>query len=383
MRPRDRTSLAEKVAVLRNPGTYRRVRRVSAIETHFAWVFLTARHAYKLKKPLRHGTMDYRTLASRERGCREELRLNHRLAPGVYLSVVPLVQRDGRLALDQGGKVVDWLVRMRRLPTSRMLDHILARRTLRGGELRRLVRTLAGFFVTAGRFPMAGPQYVDRLTCEITHNRRALRKADAGIDPERAEAVAREQRRFVHRGRSLIASRAARLVEGHGDLRAEHVCLSTPVCVIDCLEFSRELRRLDPIDEIAFLSLEIDRLGHPDLAAELVRRYCAAVDDPAAPAIVSFYRSHRAATRAKLAAWHLGDPLFPDPRPWIARAESYLRDAERHAHEAIRILDAEGSLRIGGRPATKQRRDRRPARHARDRRPEERRDGQDGNAAGT
>jgi len=137
------------------------------------------------------------------------------------------------------------------------------------------------------------------------------------------------------------------------------------------------------IDEIAFLSLEIDRLGHPDLAAELVRRYCAAVDDPAAPAIVSFYRSHRAATRAKLAAWHLGDPLFPDPRPWIARAESYLRDAERHAHEAIRILDAEGSLRIGGRPATKQRRDRRPARHARDRRPEERRDGQDGNAAGT
>jgi aminoglycoside phosphotransferase family enzyme len=377
-------SLDAKVAFLRNPGSYPgRVRAVSAIETHFAWVFLAARHAYKLKKPLRHGAMDYRALAAREQGCREELRLNRRLAPGVYLSVVPLVRRNGELALvGQDGEIVDWLVRMRRLPAARMLDRILARRTLTSGELDRVVRVLARFFAAAEPEPMVGVRYVARLALEILDNRRALRRAGRRAIQKRAEDVARVQRLCLRRGRGLIASRSAHLVEGHGDLRAEHVCLAAPVSVIDCLEFSRELRRLDPIEELAFLSLEIERLGHPALAAELVGRFCAATRDDAARAIVSFYRSHRAATRAKLAVWHLGDPQFPDSRPWLARADSYLRDARRHALEAFRILDVERSARVGGRPALEQRRDRRATRHPRDRRPEQRRDRQDRHAAG-
>jgi aminoglycoside phosphotransferase family enzyme len=346
---------------------------VSAIETHFAWVFLTERHAYKLKKPLRHQAMDYRTLASRKRGCREELRLNRKLAREVYLAVVPLAVRGGRLALEKEGVVVEWLVKMRRLPSSGMLDRILAQRVLSAVEIERLVAMLARFFRGAQRSPMAAGRYVGRLAREVMENRRATRIACRRGGRGRAGAVMRLQRQFLERARSLVGARGARLVDGHGDLRAEHVCLAPPACVIDRLEFSRALRRLDPIEEIAFLSLEIERLGRPGLAAELVRRFCAATGDPVAPAIVSFYRSHRAANRAKLAAWHLGDRQFPDARPWIARANSYLRDAERHARDALRLLGGERSARIGGRPALEQRGDRRPARHARNRRAEKRR----------
>ncbi len=345
-------SLPEKVAFLRDPRSYRGgVRRVTAIETHFAWVFLTARHAHKLKKPIRHGAMDYRTLAAREQGCREELRLNRRFAPGVYRSVVPLVRRGGRLALDGYGEIVDWLVRMRRLPDAKMLDRVLARRRLRGGEFERLLRALTRFYGSVRPEPMQGAAYVARLARQITENRRALRRAGARARQQRADGVARAQRRFLRRARRLVGERATHLVEGHGDLRAEHVCLAAPVAVIDRLEFSRELRRMDPLEEIALLSLEIERLGHADLAARLVRRYCAATRDPAAPALVSFYLSQRASNRAKLAAWHLGDARFPDPRPWLARADSFLRDAGRHARDALRLLGAESSIPVDARRA--------------------------------
>jgi aminoglycoside phosphotransferase family enzyme len=383
MTPSHQPPLTEKVAFLRDPRSYPGgVRRVTAIETHFAWVFLTSEHAHKLKKPMRHGAMDYRSLAAREHGCREELRLNRRFAPAVYRSVIPLVRRDGRLALGGDGEIVDWLVRMRRLPDARMLDCVLARRTLRGGELDRLVRALARFFRAARPEPMRGAAYVSRLDRQVAQNRRALRRAGARARQRRADSVARAQRRFLRRARRLLGERAAHVVEGHGDLRAEHVCLAAPVTVIDRLEFSHDLRRVDPLEEVAFLSLEIERLGHRELAAELVRRFCEATRDPASPALVCFYRSHRAANRAKLAAWHLGDPQFPDPRPWLARTDSYLRDAGRHALEALRLVEAGSSVPVDGRPALEQRRNRRPPRHAADEAAEQRRHRNDRQASG-
>jgi aminoglycoside phosphotransferase family enzyme len=355
---------------------------VSAIETHFAWVFLAGRYAYKLKKPVRHEVIDYRTLVARERACRAELRLNRRLAPHVYLSVVPLTRHDRALALGDHRQVEDWLVKMRRLPATRMLEYTLHRRTLRASELEHLVATLVRFFDDAERAPLLGRLYLRRLQQQVDANCRALRAAGSGIDQQRANAVADAQRRILDRAQWPLRARGSRLVDGHGDLRLEHVYLGPPVCVIDCLEFSRELRRLDPFEEIAFLALEIERVGRPKVADELVRRFSAASNRRIAPAIMRFYMSHRASTRAKLAAWHLGDPQYPDPQPWRARANSYLLDAERHAREALRLLSSGRSSTVRGRPALEQRRQRRSAKHARKRLSEKRTNGQHAYAAG-
>ena len=142
-RARTRIDLDQKVAALRSATTYpERIRYVEAIETHFAWVFLAGRYAYKLKKPVRQAAMDYRRLAARERGCREELRLNRRFAPNAYLGVVPLTVRNGSLVIGAGGPVVDWLVKMRRLSPEGMLDHTLRHRALSRTELDRLCSRL-------------------------------------------------------------------------------------------------------------------------------------------------------------------------------------------------------------------------------------------------
>jgi aminoglycoside phosphotransferase family enzyme len=339
MRTPDPIALEDKVAFLRKPSSYPGwVRSVQVIETHFAWVFLTPKHAYKLKKPVRHPAMDYRSVVARRRGCLNEVRLNRRLASKVYLAAVPLRVRNGLLSLGGEGRIEDWLVKMRRLGSSSMLDRTLSHRALRNAELDCIVAHLVTFFARAQRLPMSGDAYVRRLQREVAINRNELGRAGSRIRQALVRAVTCNQSLFLSKAGQLLGQRGARVVEGHGDLRAEHVCLGPPPSVIDCLEFSRDLRLFDPAEELAVLALEIERLGHPALAAELMRRFRVASGDPVPDAIISFYLSHRAATRAKLAVWHLGDPQFPDARPWVARTHSYLRDALRHTRRALRLL---------------------------------------------
>ena len=338
-------SLREKVAWLADPRHYAGRRGpVEAIETHFAWVFLTATRAYKLKKPLRQGSMDHRTLGRRERACREELRLNRRLAPAVYLRVLPL-RRDAKGALTlrpaAGSRIVDWLVQMRRLPAARMLDRLIAEGGLRPGDLDRLTARLAAFFRQAQRRPLTDEAYRARLSREIRRNADELSARDLGLSRLRILALSRAQADFLGRHACSLAGRGARLLDGHGDLRPEHVFLGTSsrrACVIDCLEFDRELRRLDPAEELAFLALECARLGASAAAEELLARYRRAARDPAPPPLIHFYMSRRAAVRAQIAAWHLRDPAFAgERRAWKTLAHSYLADALRHIRRA-RVL---------------------------------------------
>jgi uncharacterized protein len=375
MRRLRRASLEQKVAFLRDPRNHAdHPTRVRVIETHFAWVFLTRRYAYKLKKPVRHASMDYRALAARARGSRDELRLNRRLAAGVYLSTVPLVSGNGALACGGPGRVEDWLVKMRRLADARMFDVALRRRTTRASDIDRVVSALVRFFARVPARPIGGARYVARLRRLVRGNHRVLRRVGVRIPQSSVEELARTQLALIAREFGAVAARGSHIADGHGDLRAEHVYLGPPVAVIDCLEFDRDLRRLDPAEEVALLALDIHRLGTARLARQLVRRYCVAARDPVSAAVWHLYMSHRAATRAKLAAWHLWDPQVAHARPWLARARSDLAAALRHARLGLRVSIKDGSRCGGQRPGLKQRRKRRSSHAARHRLSEQRRD---------
>lgn len=331
-----RVSAAAKVAFLCDPRSFRDgTRSVRLIETHFAWVFLTRRHAWKLKKPLRHWPLDYRTLERRRRGCRAELLLNRRLAPHVYLDVVPLTTDcSGRLALDGRGRVIDWLVKMRRLPATRMLDSALAQGSVKNADLARVIAVLAEFYARARRVSGGPAAYLARLRRRVGVNQRVLGARAFGLDPVRVREVTRAQLACIAALGDLLRERAARVVDGHGDLRPEHVYLGRPACVIDCLEFSAGLRVFDPAEEVAFLAVECERMGAPHVARRLIEGYRKASGDEVPEALVQLYMSQRATTRAKISAWRLRDPEITDRTAWRRQAQDYLAQAQRHIRRA-------------------------------------------------
>ncbi len=326
--------MRERLAFLQSPRSYPPpATRVRCVETHFAWVFLVGQHAYKLKKPVSQGRMDYRTVARRRTGCRNELRLNRRLAPGVYLGIVPLCRTGaGTLALGSGPTPVDGLVKRRRLPASRMLDRLLPRHAATRSDAERISRRLSEFFRNARPQPLNARTYLARLRARTRQTERELH-ALRGADRTRLRRVCRAQIEFIARQRDLLGYRGLHVVEGHGDLRPEHIFVgsaSEPCSVIDCLEFDADLRRLDPAEELAFLALECTRLGDAKTAQRLLAGYRRMLPDAVPDAVVCFYMSQCALVRAQIAAWHLEDPEFRTQQGiWRRRARSYLLDAAR------------------------------------------------------
>lgn len=327
--PEPMVPLAAKVDALRQACAYQgRPGAVSAVETHMSWVFLTTEHVFKLKKPTRSDGLDCSTLAARRFFCIEELRLNRRLAPWVYLDVVALRQgADGALRVDAEGDVVDWLVMMRRLSADCMLDHLIAQRRARAEYLAPVAALLAAFYRGLPPAITDPRRYHAQLAREIDRSEAKLCDPELGLASEPTRALFTRLRARLRECEGLLAARvgAGWVVEGHGDLRPEHVWLGTPPAVIDCLEFSLELRTLDSADELGFLALECERLGAADVGTALLAQHRELSGDAPAPALVDLYQALRACVRAGIALWHLKEPRYQGSPVWRARAMSYLQ----------------------------------------------------------
>jgi aminoglycoside phosphotransferase family enzyme len=317
-----------KVAFLARPEAYpEEPRAVEIVETHMSWVFLTDRHAYKLKKPIRYDSLDFSTPELRRRDCEEEVRLNRRLAKQVYLGVVQLTFEPSRgLALGGTDSPIDWLVWMRRLPADRMLDQLILLGKITEPDVRPAALHLAQFYARASPVVLAPRVYLERFEEGSRSDLRELCRPEFGLSAHRVKALVEAQLVFLARHAALFErrEREGRIVEGHGDLRPEHICLLAEPAIIDCLEFSPELRIVDPADELAFLGLECERLGRAAVGRWFSETYSEVTGDrPPAP-LVGFHRTYRALRRAKIAAWHLLDPGVRDHARWRERARAYL-----------------------------------------------------------
>lgn len=331
--------LEAKVRVLRDVASYPEAPRVvEARETHMSWVFLTDNYAYKLKKPVRYAFLDFSTLEKRRLDCEEEVRLNRRLAPDVYLGTVPLtIDEGGTLRLERPGRPVEWLVKMRRLTDADMLDRRIRRGNISNRELREVASRLALFYRACPPVDMDIAAYRQRFIDAIELNHRELSRREFELPAASVASAYATLHTFLTREGALLEERvtAGRIVEGHGDLRPEHICLAPDPVVIDCLEFSRALRTIDPADELAFLAMECACLGAPD-AGELLATTClAAIGDAPPPRLVTFYRLFRATMRARLAIWHVHELVRDDWPKWQQSARNYLALADRYARDLI------------------------------------------------
>lgn len=296
---------AERLAFLRSPDAYPdHPSEVQAVETHISWVFLTERHAYKLKKPVAFGFVDFSTLERRCDACQEEVRLNRRLAPDVYLGTSPITfDRQGRRRIGGVGQVDDWLVRMRRLPADRSLDRLLDAGALTDRDVASLGDRLVAFYSTLPPLSVKTADYRLAIEKHVRDNLQELRAAKPALSSGAIGRTHSAQRRLLGLYPEWWDERVCdgRVVEGHGDLRPDHIYFVPKPVVIDALEFSAELRQVDVVDELSFLAMECACRGAPDVGRRVRDIYCEATNDHPPPVLLKFYEAYRACVRAKVA----------------------------------------------------------------------------------
>ncbi|RQH15762.1 hypothetical protein [Bradyrhizobium sp. RP6] len=295
---------------------------------------------YKLKKPVRFPYLDFSTSARRRTACLAEASLNRRLAPDVYLGVVPLTESASGYAIGGHGPAADWLVVMRRLNEDETLEAMLRSVKARNADAEQLATVLARFYSHAARVLIEPETYLASLHEAAILDWRVLLNRSFGLPHGTILRVASAQRRFLEQDSQTLIERVSRrlVVDGHGDLRPEHIWLTPPYPIIDCLEFNSRLRAGDALDEIAFLHLECERLGGRWFGDAIRRRLARTLQDDPASGVFLFYRIGRAMLRARLSIAHLLDehPRTPDKWPRLARA--YLALAEADARRLERLL---------------------------------------------
>lgn len=334
--------------------------QVSLVQTHISAVFLAGDVVYKLKKPVRFSFLDYSTLALRQHYCQEEVRLNRRLAPTVYLGVVPVLRttegtyrvRDA-LSL-QDAVVVDYLVRMRRLPADRTLDSLIAAGRVTKAGLHALATRLVSFHHTAAtkEAPLYGTPAV--IWQAIADNFQATAPfIGQTLSEKQFDTIRDFSQRFFTAHQDLLRQRIlqGRVREGHGDLRCDHVYfLDEGITIVDCIEFNPRLRTCDVASELAFLAMDLELHGAPALAAELVHAYAVQAEDTDFLRLLPFYQCYRAYVRGKVESLKSREPEIPPAEQEQARAQA--RRAFRLAARYARGAPAPALVVVCGRVGT-------------------------------
>jgi aminoglycoside phosphotransferase family enzyme len=325
--------LAEKLRFLSAAENFpEHTAALDVMQTHHACLFFTDRHVYKMKKPIRYGRIDYSTLELRQHACEEECRLNRRLARPTYLGIVALIiNQRGQLKLDVEGCAVEWLVKMRRLPHTHMLDVAAVKGLVSQEDIEYVLRKLFRFYRQATEFHFSEGAYAEQLRERLDELHQGLLRPRFSLSPDLVDDVASRLSAYIDGHLPDLEQRQkdGHIRDVHGDLRPEHVCLRPrkDPQIIDCLEFDSELRRLDCMEELAFFGMECRHMGEAWIEKRCIEHYRADSPDAAVNTnLWNFYAALRATTRAMHCVWHLLDSK--DVRVWTGKATTYLEDAK-------------------------------------------------------
>ncbi len=292
-----------------------RPEKVELVQTHASWVFLAADYVYKVKKPVDFGFLDFSTLSKRLFCCEEELRLNRRLGGDYYLRVEKVVLREGGYFFGGDGKIVDYAVVMRRLPEEFLMRNLLAEDKLESKQIKSLVDLLCKFYKKAEIFDDGSFGSLKKVSFDVEENFSQTEVfLNNTILTRDFERIVKFSRDFLTDHSKLFAQRVKGgfIREGHGDLHMEHVCLPPdgPPVVYDCIEFNQRFRRLDVVNDIAFLAMDLEVNNRFDYAS-IFLDYCREkLGSLFAPELLFFYKCYRAYVRGKVWSFISSDPAL-------------------------------------------------------------------------
>ena len=334
------SELPELVQALLDPQAYPAPPdKVELIQTQISYVFVAGNLVYKVKKPVDFGFLDYSTLDKRLSLCVKEVELNQRLCPDAYIGVVPVTEDDGRTVMDGIGKILEYAVQMRLLPRDAMMDILLPENRVTPEMVRKVAVKLADFHARAATGDFIGEkgslEAVTR-TIEDIFVRDGLHIGTL-IPEDVYRNILNYERGFLRDNAALFARRVTdgRIRDCHGDLHAAHVCFCDDICIYDCIEFSDSLRYIDVTADIAFLAMDLDRFGRPDLSSLFIDTYVERSGDTDIPELLNFYKCYRAGVRYMVNCQQYDDPYIAaaekerigaTARKYAELAASYITD---------------------------------------------------------
>jgi len=337
-------ALPAKFKSLRDPAAYdHAVDRTEVIETHISWVVLTGPYAYKIKKPVNLGFLDFSTLERRKHFCEEEVHLNRRLAPQIYLEVVPITQGTTGTRIGGSGTVIEYAVKMRQFDPAQQFDRLLEKEVLERAHIVDAALILARFHqqvsTAAPDSPFGEPEAV---LAPMLENFRQL----APRLPQAATRLAGLEEFTRNEFARLQATLANRKQEGfvrecHGDVHLRNMALvEGRVTFFDCIEFSDSLRWIDVMSEVAFLAMDLEDRGAWKFARAGLNTYLSESGDYAGLAVLRFYQLYRALVRAKVEAIRMGQEqaTAQSSRAEYESCEQYLTLAEGYSSAKPRFL---------------------------------------------
>jgi len=330
-------ALSALIEALSTPKAYpHSPQEVKLVQTQISVVFLAGDYVYKVKKPVDFGFLDFTTLEKRLYYCQQEVTLNRRLCPDAYLGVVAITKEGDTISVEGSGTEVEYAVKMRPLPHQRMMDVLLHNNEITTEMLERVAVKLANFHREAELSKQqAAIGGLDTVTFNIEENFEQTKDyVNKTITTEQYETIKNYSYAFLKENAGLFSKRVkdSRIRDCHGDLHAAHICFNDGLCIYDCIEFSDRFRYIDVASEVAFLAMDLDFHGHPDLAKKFIEYYVKASGDEELLRLLNFYKCYRAYVRGKVEGFKLEDPHISEEeksrtltiaRRYFGLAESY------------------------------------------------------------
>ncbi len=329
--------LPEMVQALLDPKAYPDAPQgVELVQTQMSFVFLTDNYVYKVKKPVNLGYLDYTTPERRHFYCQREVELNRRLCPDVYLGVVPITQDKGNILAGGQGEVIEYAVKMCRLPRGAMMDVLLTNNQVSLEMVGSVARRLAEFHQKAETNDNISTfGNLDTIIQNTDENFTQTEKyIGITISREKYQYIKGYSDSFIKKNASLFHKRIAdgRIRDCHGDLHAAHICFRNGICIYDCIEFNDRFRYCDVASEVAFLAMDLDHYGRADLSRSFVNAYISRSRDKELRGLLNFYKCYRAYVRGKVESFKLDDPHISEEEKAMALAvaKSYFELAESY-----------------------------------------------------
>lgn len=299
------------VQALLSPNAYpEKPREIELIQTQISFVFLADDYVYKVKKPVDFGFLDFTTLEKRRFFCQQELILNRRLCRDIYLDVVPIAQTDSKFTIGEKGEVAEYAVKMRRLPEHRTMDKLLKAGQVTPEMVSQVAQKLVEFHRQAQTIK-EGFGDLETARINVEENLSQTKKYVGNtISPEAYETIKNYNNAFMQRNEWLFDKRVrdGRIKDCHGDLHAAHICFGNDIYIFDCIDFNDRFRYADVANEIAFLAMDLDFHGYPDLGKHFVDTYVKLSGDVELMQLLDFYKCYRAYVRGKVEGFKLDDP---------------------------------------------------------------------------